>query len=90
MAHCSGNEAAPRGAVAASHLLHHVDVQLVPYSTLGRIIKVTQEVIDYRRWIKEKWGSRVHTAPDLGERQTHLLVHKYFLFLFGQLFRLRK
>lgn len=36
-------------------------------STLGRIIKVTQEVIDYRRWIKEKWGSRVHAAPDLGE-----------------------
>lgn len=37
------------------------------YSTLGRIIKVTQEVIDYRHWIKEKWGSKVHVAPDLGE-----------------------
>ncbi|KAM7149612.1 terminal nucleotidyltransferase 4A isoform 2-T2 [Molossus nigricans] len=37
-------------------------------STLGRIVKVTQEVIDYRRWIKEKWGSKVHPTPDLGER----------------------
>ncbi|XP_060721607.1 terminal nucleotidyltransferase 4A isoform X1 [Tachysurus vachellii] len=27
-------------------------------STLGRIIKVTQEVIDYREWIVNKWGSR--------------------------------
>ncbi|XP_078276342.1 terminal nucleotidyltransferase 4A isoform X2 [Rhinoraja longicauda] len=26
-------------------------------STLGRIIKVTQEVIDYREWIKKKWGA---------------------------------
>uniref|UniRef100_A0A4W3HGT7 Terminal nucleotidyltransferase 4A n=1 Tax=Callorhinchus milii TaxID=7868 RepID=A0A4W3HGT7_CALMI len=26
-------------------------------STLGRIIKVTQEVIDYREWIRKKWGS---------------------------------
>ncbi|XP_063114018.1 terminal nucleotidyltransferase 4A isoform X2 [Cavia porcellus] len=37
-------------------------------STLGRIIKVTQEVIDYRRWIKEKWGNRVHPLPDLDNR----------------------
>lgn len=37
-------------------------------STLGRIIKVTQEVIDYRHWIKEKWGSKVHVAPDLDNR----------------------
>lgn len=27
-------------------------------STLGRIIKVTQEVIDYREWIASKWGSK--------------------------------
>ncbi|TRY60220.1 hypothetical protein DNTS_026368 [Danionella cerebrum] len=27
-------------------------------STLGRIIKVTQEVIDYREWIIKKWGGR--------------------------------
>ncbi|XP_072139369.1 terminal nucleotidyltransferase 4A isoform X3 [Mobula birostris] len=26
-------------------------------STLGRIIKVTQEVIDYREWIRKKWGA---------------------------------
>nr|XP_044994952.1 terminal nucleotidyltransferase 4A isoform X2 [Jaculus jaculus] len=37
-------------------------------STLGRIIKVTQEVIDYRRWIKEKWGSRVLPSPDMDNR----------------------
>lgn len=37
-------------------------------STLGRIIKVTQEVIDYRAWIKEKWGGRAHAPPDAGER----------------------
>nr|XP_055074980.1 terminal nucleotidyltransferase 4A isoform X2 [Misgurnus anguillicaudatus] len=27
-------------------------------STLGRIIKVTQEVINYREWIIKKWGGR--------------------------------
>ncbi|XP_035147685.3 terminal nucleotidyltransferase 4A isoform X1 [Callithrix jacchus] len=37
-------------------------------STLGRIIKVTQEVIDYRRWIKEKWGSKAHPSPGLDNR----------------------
>lgn len=37
------------------------------YSTLGRIIKVTQEVIDYRRWIKEKWGGKAPPAPEPGE-----------------------
>ncbi|XP_058162494.1 terminal nucleotidyltransferase 4A isoform X2 [Dasypus novemcinctus] len=37
-------------------------------STLGRIIKVTQEVIDYRRWIKEKWGSRISPSPILDNR----------------------
>lgn len=36
-------------------------------STLGRIIKVTQEVIDYRRWIKEKWGGKAPPAPEPGE-----------------------
>nr|XP_056718197.1 terminal nucleotidyltransferase 4A [Euleptes europaea] len=34
-------------------------------STLGRIIKVTQEVIDYRAWIKKKWGSKVNLPADL-------------------------
>uniref|UniRef100_A0A5F8A3Q4 Terminal nucleotidyltransferase 4A n=2 Tax=Macaca TaxID=9539 RepID=A0A5F8A3Q4_MACMU len=37
-------------------------------STLGRIIKVTQEVIDYRRWIKEKWGSKAHPSPGMDNR----------------------
>ncbi|XP_015282575.1 PREDICTED: non-canonical poly(A) RNA polymerase PAPD7 isoform X3 [Gekko japonicus] len=34
-------------------------------STLGRIIKVTQEVIDYRTWIKKKWGSKVNLSADV-------------------------
>ncbi|XP_030301820.1 terminal nucleotidyltransferase 4A isoform X1 [Calypte anna] len=34
-------------------------------STLGRIIKVTQEVIDYRAWIKKKWGSKINLSPEL-------------------------
>ncbi|KAJ7338359.1 hypothetical protein JRQ81_011389 [Phrynocephalus forsythii] len=34
-------------------------------STLGRIIKVTQEVIDYRAWIKKKWGSKINISSDL-------------------------
>ncbi|XP_075864042.1 terminal nucleotidyltransferase 4A isoform X2 [Microcebus murinus] len=37
-------------------------------STLGRIVKVTQEVIDYRQWIKEKWGSKIHPSPGLDNR----------------------
>ncbi|XP_045298446.1 terminal nucleotidyltransferase 4A isoform X2 [Leopardus geoffroyi] len=37
-------------------------------STLGRIIKVTQEVIDYRRWIKEKWGGKAPPAPEPDDR----------------------
>ncbi|XP_072880470.1 terminal nucleotidyltransferase 4A isoform X3 [Hemitrygon akajei] len=31
-------------------------------STLGRIIKVTQEVIDYREWIRKKWGAIVGSS----------------------------
>ncbi|XP_063182274.1 terminal nucleotidyltransferase 4A isoform X5 [Chroicocephalus ridibundus] len=37
-------------------------------STLGRIIKVTQEVIDYRAWIKKKWGSKINLSPELDNR----------------------
>ncbi|XP_067914883.1 terminal nucleotidyltransferase 4A isoform X3 [Heterodontus francisci] len=34
-------------------------------STLGRIIKVTQEVIDYREWIRKKWGAgKILGSPD--------------------------
>lgn len=55
---------APRHALCRAH----ARVPLPFRSTLGRIIKVTQEVIDYRTWIKEKWGGRVHAAPDPGER----------------------
>ncbi|KAM6089441.1 terminal nucleotidyltransferase 4A isoform 3-T3 [Chlamydotis macqueenii] len=37
-------------------------------STLGRIIKVTQEVIDYRAWIKKKWGSKINLSPERDNR----------------------
>ncbi|XP_023284013.1 non-canonical poly(A) RNA polymerase PAPD7-like, partial [Seriola lalandi dorsalis] len=33
-------------------------------STLGRIIRLTQEVIDYREWIIKKWGGRDLTRTD--------------------------
>nr|XP_040045096.1 LOW QUALITY PROTEIN: terminal nucleotidyltransferase 4A [Gasterosteus aculeatus aculeatus] len=33
-------------------------------STLGRIIRLTQEVIDYREWIIKKWGGRDLTRSD--------------------------
>ena len=36
---------------------------------------MTQEVIDYRTWIKEKWGGRVHAAPDPGERPPPAALH---------------
>lgn len=37
-------------------------------SILGRIIKVIQEVIDYWRWIKEKWGSKVYLLLGMDNR----------------------
>uniref|UniRef100_A0A8C6S7N7 Terminal nucleotidyltransferase 4A n=1 Tax=Neogobius melanostomus TaxID=47308 RepID=A0A8C6S7N7_9GOBI len=33
-------------------------------STLGRIIRLTQEVIDYREWIIKKWGGRDLSQTD--------------------------
>uniref|UniRef100_A0A3Q4GFL4 Terminal nucleotidyltransferase 4A n=1 Tax=Neolamprologus brichardi TaxID=32507 RepID=A0A3Q4GFL4_NEOBR len=33
-------------------------------STLGRIIRLTKEVIDYREWIVRKWGGRDLVRPD--------------------------
>lgn len=33
-------------------------------STLGRIIRLTQEVIDYREWIIKKWGGRDPARTD--------------------------
>ncbi|XP_077405352.1 terminal nucleotidyltransferase 4A [Vanacampus margaritifer] len=35
-------------------------------STLGRIIRLTQEVIDYREWIIKKWGGRDLARADNG------------------------
>ncbi|XP_030407536.1 terminal nucleotidyltransferase 4A isoform X4 [Gopherus evgoodei] len=37
-------------------------------STLGRIIKVTQEVIDYRAWIKKTWGGKSSLSSDIDNR----------------------
>lgn len=34
------------------------------YSTLGRIIRLTQEVIDYREWIIKKWGGKDSVQTD--------------------------
>ncbi|XP_033856416.3 terminal nucleotidyltransferase 4A-like isoform X1 [Acipenser ruthenus] len=47
-------------------------------STLGRIIKVTQEVIDYREWIIKKWGGRSSPRLDLcdpGLKTSEQIVH---------------
>ncbi|KAI7799276.1 terminal nucleotidyltransferase 4A [Triplophysa rosa] len=40
-------------------------------STLGRIIKVTQEVIDYREWIIKKWGGRHNSRMERNSGPPH-------------------
>ncbi|XP_067281746.1 terminal nucleotidyltransferase 4A isoform X4 [Pseudorasbora parva] len=40
-------------------------------STLGRIIKVTQEVIDYREWIIKKWGGRQNSRIEKNPGQSN-------------------
>ncbi|XP_686065.5 terminal nucleotidyltransferase 4A isoform X2 [Danio rerio] len=40
-------------------------------STLGRIIKVTQEVIDYREWIIKKWGGRHNSRIERNPGSSH-------------------
>lgn len=40
----------------------------IPRSTLGRIIRLTEEVIKYREWIIKKWGGRDLTRPDHRDR----------------------
>lgn len=35
-----------------------------PLSTLGRIIRLTEEVIKYREWIIERWGGRDPARTD--------------------------
>uniref|UniRef100_A0A8C9TSI3 Terminal nucleotidyltransferase 4A n=1 Tax=Scleropages formosus TaxID=113540 RepID=A0A8C9TSI3_SCLFO len=50
-------------------------------STLGRIIKVTQEVIDYREWIIKKWGGRQNTELETcGKMWESFNYHKVTLF----------
>ncbi|XP_067268461.1 terminal nucleotidyltransferase 4A isoform X3 [Chanodichthys erythropterus] len=40
-------------------------------STLGRIIKVTKEVIDYREWIIKKWGGRHNSRMERNPGPSH-------------------
>ncbi|KAF4100242.1 terminal nucleotidyltransferase 4A isoform X1 [Onychostoma macrolepis] len=40
-------------------------------STLGRIIKVTQEVINYREWIIKKWGCRHNARIERNKGPSH-------------------
>ncbi|XP_066510512.1 terminal nucleotidyltransferase 4B-like isoform X2 [Hoplias malabaricus] len=45
-------------------------------SILGRIIRVTREVAEYRDWISEHWGGQSHSEPALncnGNDVTHLV-----------------
>ena len=44
-------------------------------STLGRIIKVTQEVIDYREWIIKKWGGRHQARMESRGNAPHTHTH---------------
>lgn len=48
-----------------------------PCSTLGRIIRLTQEVIEYREWIIKKWGGRDSARTD--NRGTNYLILIYGL-----------
>ena len=47
-----------------------VTLLLLSCSTLGRILRLTQEVIDYREWIIKKWGGR-HLARTESRGETH-------------------
>uniref|UniRef100_A0A672FTT0 Terminal nucleotidyltransferase 4A n=1 Tax=Salarias fasciatus TaxID=181472 RepID=A0A672FTT0_SALFA len=44
-------------------------------STLGRIIRLTQEVIDYREWIIKKWGGRDLTRTDNRGKNVQIALH---------------
>uniref|UniRef100_A0A671M128 Terminal nucleotidyltransferase 4A n=1 Tax=Sinocyclocheilus anshuiensis TaxID=1608454 RepID=A0A671M128_9TELE len=43
-------------------------------SILGRIIRVTQEVAEYRDWISVQWGQRSNNEPVLNSNDVTLLV----------------
>lgn len=42
-------------------LLKHLFIVSLWYSTLGRIIKVSPEVLAYRDWTIKKWGTKQNT-----------------------------
>uniref|UniRef100_A0A8C4E3K3 Terminal nucleotidyltransferase 4A n=1 Tax=Dicentrarchus labrax TaxID=13489 RepID=A0A8C4E3K3_DICLA len=44
-------------------------------STLGRIIRLTQEVIDYREWIIKKWGGRDLARTDNRGKTPQTLIY---------------
>ncbi|XP_075683037.1 terminal nucleotidyltransferase 4A isoform X3 [Rhinoderma darwinii] len=41
-------------------------------SILGRVIKITQEVIDYRGWIKNVWQSKMDSSPHICDNKREL------------------
>ncbi|XP_071753481.1 terminal nucleotidyltransferase 4B [Centroberyx gerrardi] len=43
-------------------------------SILGRIIRVTLEVFEYREWISQQWGSQSQNDPPLNRNEVTLLV----------------
>ncbi|XP_077348011.1 terminal nucleotidyltransferase 4A [Lithobates pipiens] len=46
-------------------------------SMLGRIIRITQEVLDYREWIKNKWGTKIDSSQcGKGKREAQLATFR--------------
>ncbi|XP_005996422.1 terminal nucleotidyltransferase 4B isoform X2 [Latimeria chalumnae] len=43
-------------------------------SILGRIIRVTQEVADYRDWISKRWGPQTRSEPSCNGSEVTLIV----------------
>ncbi|CAG5892220.1 unnamed protein product [Menidia menidia] len=63
------------GPIEARHA-SKTPLPLCSHSTLGRIIRLTQEVIDYRKWIIKKWGGRDSIRTDnRGTDRTKLFVN---------------
>lgn len=52
----------------------------LPRSTLGRIIRLTQEVIDYREWIIKKWGGRDLSRTDNRGTTPQTLIYIFLSF----------
>ncbi|XP_017284193.1 terminal nucleotidyltransferase 4B [Kryptolebias marmoratus] len=65
--------------VVLSHAVSHV-AKYYPNneneSILGRIIRVTQEVDEYREWIRKNWGSPSQNDPSLNRNDVKLFESK--------------